>query len=627
MMLLTPSSSTATARLAGLSILVIRRCSLLGTLALSLNLCTRPSDAATIHVRADGLADSGPSAVSCASRETALNIQNLQTQDLQPGDRIILCHEGGVFRSSLYLDRGGTAESPIIYDGRGTAVFTASNLVSNWQPQGGGVFSAALVPQPQQVFFDGEFGNRKENREQLSDTGDWFWEANVLYAFSEPGNPVAVFTAPGIEAGVRDVAVGFDGLAHVVIEGLTARHANISGFRSWNPGDHLTIRNCVAEWNWHVGVELIGTSPYEHITIEDNIARYNGTGGIGFFGSGRYSQIHGNYCYANGKHQSAETMFEDQHRWTFGIKLWEAQSDQKGNEVFSNECFDNGRENGELNQGIGVGIWVDGVPGDAQTPNAVRHNLIHDNRGNGIFIEISSNTVVLGNVLFNNAGVTGGINEFAPANIAIDAREGFVSENNLVFNNTSVGGRYGLKVVTYGCSGCSVDNNIVKNNIVVGASEHNFVALFGGDNEGPRGSGNRYEFNNFDEERAGFIRWSGINYAWYDAWEAAYGLPAHSVPGDPGLAGSSPNSLYLSDSSPCRDTGDDLGSEYSECLLEPSLWTQSLETTAQESLGNGWEVGAYCFSNGRAPVFYDGFETGDLVRWSLQATGQETSSY
>lgn len=627
MLPLAPSSSTVEAGLAALSVLVIRRCSFLGTLALSLTICTKPSDAATIHVRADGLADSGLSAMSCASPGTALNISDLPVQDFQPGDRIILCHEGGVFRSPLYLDKGGTAESPIIYDGRGTAVFAASDLVSSWQPEGGGVFSAAFEQQPQQVFFDGEFGDRKENREQLSDTGDWFWEADVLYAFSQSGDPDAVFTAPGIEAGARNVAVGFDGLAHAVIQGLTARHANVSGFRSWGPGDGLTVRNCVADWNWHVGVELFGTSPYEDVTIENTRARYNGTGGIGLLGSGRYSQIRGNYCYANGKHQSATTLFEDQHRWTFGIKLWEAQSDQKGNDVFSNECFDNGREYGDSNQGIGVGIWVDGVPGDPQSPNIVRHNLIHDNRGNGIFVEISSNTVVLGNVLFNNATNTDGEDGFIPAGIVIDAREYWISRNNLVLNNTVVGGRCGFKIATYAWNGCAVDDNVIANNIFSGATEHALLAVFGGDNNGVNGSGNIYEFNNLGPERDRFVRWGSSELHTYEAWDTAYGQSTLSIEGDPRLAGSSPNSLYLSDTSPCRDTGGDLGNGYTECLLEPSLWTQSLETTAQELLGNGWEVGAYCFSNGRGPVFQDGFETGDLVRWSFEAAGPDTPSY
>jgi parallel beta-helix repeat protein len=546
-----------------------------------------------------------------------MSIHTLELHEALPGDRIILCHEGGLYRSALYLE-SGSALSPIVYDGRGTAVVAASDLIVNWEYLGDGIYSAVVDVQPQQVFFDGAFGNRKENLEELSEDCDWYWTPDVLYVFSATGDPNTVFTAPGIEAGARNVGIGLDGLEHVTIEGLTVRHANISGFRSWNPGDHLTVRNCVAEWNWHLGIDFSGTSPYEAIAIADNIVRYNGTGGIGFFGSGRNSRISGNYCYANGKYQSAEALFEEQHQWTFGIKLWEFQSDQRGNEVIFNECFDNGRESGSLNQGIGVGIWIDGVPGDSQAPNFVRQNLIHDNRGNGVFIEISSNTIVIGNVLFNNATSDDGVNEFTPAGIVIDARVDWVSENNLVLNNTVVGGRCGFKMATYGWSGCSVDNNVIANNIFVGATEHALLAVFGGDNNGLNGSGNVYEFNNLGQETPEFIRWGGDRLDTYETWETAYGQTPWSIEGDPLLAGPSFRSLYLSDASPCRDAGQNLGDEYGECLLEASLWTDALETTAQDLLGDGWDVGAYCFSSGSAPLFYDGFETGDLVRWSSE---------
>jgi parallel beta-helix repeat protein len=105
-------------------------------------------------------------------------------------------------------------------------------------------------------------------------------------------------------------------------------------------------------------------------------------------------------------------------QWTFGIKLWENGAFQEGNEVHSNVVFDNGRGQAGDYQGRGVGIWLDGVPGNPGNLNVVRHNLVHNNRGNGIFIEISGNTLVLGNVLYDNASVSGGVNEFAPANIA-----------------------------------------------------------------------------------------------------------------------------------------------------------------------------------------------------------------
>jgi len=578
------------------------------------------SSAATYYLRADGQAGTKSSATGCGSSTTAMSVGTFQNQRFDPGDRIVLCHEGGVFRTTLYLRDGGLAGSPITFDGRGTAVFSGADIVRGWSANGGNVFVASLPTRPNQVFMNGVLGDRKAARSDLKDNHDWFWESNHLYVFSAAGDPDGVFTAPGIEAGVRGNCIGFGGQDHVVLEGLTVRHSNFAGFRGWNPGSHVTIRNCVAEWNWEVGVDINGNIVYDNMTVENTIARNNGTGGIALLGPAQDSSLRRNTCYGNGKYQSLGNDYSSMFQWTFGIKLWENGALQEGNEVHSNLVFDNGRGQAGDYQGRGVGIWLDGVPGNPGNLNIVRHNLVYDNRGNGIFIEISGNTLVLGNVLYDNASVTGGINEFAPANIAIDARESFVSENNLVFSNTSVGGRYGLKVVTYGCSGCSVDNNIVKNNIIVGASEHNFVALFGGDNEGPRGSGNRYEFNNFDEEHAGFIRWSGINYSSYDGWETTYGLPAHSVPGDARLAGSSPTTLYLMSDSPCRDSGTNLGPGFDQGLTEDSSWPAYVQTTDQDLFGSAWELGAYCYSGtGPSSIFEAGFEDGSLESWSSAA--------
>jgi parallel beta-helix repeat protein len=567
--------------------------------------------AATYYMRADGQAGSKSSATGCGSSATAMSVGTFQNQRFDPGDRIVLCHEGGVFRTTMYLRDGGVAGSPIIFDGRRTAVFSGSDIIRGWTADGGSIFVANVPTQPQQVFMNGAFGDRKANRGQLLDDRDWYWESNHLYVYSSVGDPDSVFTAPGIEASTRGNCIGFGGQDYVIFEGLTVRHSNFVGFRGWNPGSHVTIKNCVAEWNWEVGIDLNANTIYDSIIIEDTIARNNGTGGIALLGPARNSILRRNSCYGNGKYQSLGNEYSSMFQWTFGIKLWENGASQEGNIVHSNKVFDNGRGQEGDYQGRGVGIWLDGVPGNPGNLNVVRHNLVHSNTGNGIFLEISGNTVVLGNVLYHNASNTGGINEFAPANIAIDARESFVSENNLVYNNTSLGGRYGLKVVTYGCSGCSVDNNIIRNNIIVGAIEHNFVALFGGDNVGPRGFGNRYEFNNFDEERSGFIRWSGTNYATYSSWEAAYGLPAHSVPGDPQFAGSSPTTLYLESDSPCRNSGTNLGPVFDQGLIEDSSWPTAVQVTDQDLYEDSWELGAYCYTgNGSSLIFQTGFEDG-----------------
>ena len=587
---------------------------------IALNLITGLASATTYHIRADGTA-SKATAVSCGSSETAMSVSTANGVIFSPGDRIILCSEGGVFRTTLYLSSGGAPGQPITYDGRQTAVLSGSDLVTGWTSNGGDTYVAAISIQPQQVFFDGEFGDRKSGLEELTDDLDWYWESGSLYVFLTAGNPDTVFADPGVEAGAREACFGVGQADHVIVQGLTVRHSNHIGVLGWIPGSHLTVRNVVAEWNWHTGFSFDShfdpvNVPYDNLTIENNTARFNGTGGIELLGPSVDAKIHRNTCYENGKYQSRDGMYNLNHEWTFGIKLWENSPGQEGTEIYFNECYDNGRGNPGDNQGRGVGIWLDGIQGNPENPTAIRFNKVRDNTGNGIFLEISSNTVVQSNVLYNNATNTDGVDGFAPANIAIDARWWLKSENNRIFNNTSYGGRYGVKIVTYAWQGCSVDNNLVMNNIIVEAAEHNLYCNFGGDNDGVNGSGNVYEYNNLGEERPGMVNWGNLPYDTYAEWETVYGQASHSVEGEPQLLGTTHDKLVLTSSSPCRDTGSALGEPFEEALRETSYWTDFVRTDRQDALGSGWEIGAFGYTGQGPPLFADGFEIGTVSRWS-----------
>ena len=556
---------------------------------------------ATYYARADGSAADKSFATGCASPDTAVDLLTLNGESFSPGDRIVLCSEGGVFRGQLSNLSNGSAGSPITYDGRGSAVILGSDLVHGWESAGGNVWVASLSVRPnqvpQQVFIDGDFGDRKASLGELTGHLDWFWTTNQLYLFSPTGDPDLEFQNPGVEAGVRSPCVRLSG-DHVVITGITARHSNRLGIGAWNPPSHVTIRKCLAEWNWVSGIGQEGNSIYEDLTIEDNIARYNGIGGIGFSGPSRNSTIRRNTIHENGKHRSAV----NRNDFSWGIKLWEPNGNQEGHEIYENLVYDNGEGLASHRGGHGAGIWLDTIQATPSNPTIIRHNFVHSNRGNGVFLEISSNAVVYGNVLHNNATNAGG----EPASIVIDSRRNFKSDNNLVSNNTTYGGRNGIKVNTYFQSPeCSISNNVIKNNIAVGASEHNLYCDNGGNNDGVYGTGNVYTHNSFGAESDDFIswgrRWGRDRHDTYAAWEAAYGAPTHSIEDDPQLAGTSKDLLYLTAGSPCRDAGADLGSSYDDALLESSIWTDSVLATDQDLHGDGWDVGAYAIPTAFRP--------------------------
>jgi hypothetical protein len=251
---------------------------------------------------------------------------------------------------------------------------------------------------------------------------------------------------------------------------------------------------------------------------------------------------------------------------------------QEGAEIYYNECYDNGRGNLGDNQCLGVGIWADGTVGNHDKPTATRFTRVH-----------------------NNATNTGGVDGFAAADIAVDSRTPCSSENNRAFNNTSNDGRYRVKFVAYDWQGCSVNNNRVKNTVIVGASEHNLYGNFGGDNDGSNGLGSVYEYNNLDEEAPNIVSNGSLGYETYDAWESAYGQGFFSVEGGPQLSGVTHDELVLTYSSPCRDAGFGRGAPYNGTIRGTSAWTEFVGIEDQDALGSGWEIGAFGYTGEDPP--------------------------
>jgi hypothetical protein len=507
-------------------------------------------------------------------------------QGFSPGDTIVLCSQGGVFREPLVPPSSGNSGAPITYRGNGTAVIAGSDLVSGWTVDSGNVWKANVSVAPTQVWINGNFGDRKSNLSLLTNNHDWVWSSGKLYLYSSSGDPDNL-SSPGVEAAQRQYGV-YTGRNNMVFEGMTVRQTNENGFKAWNPGSNITIRGCTIEWTWYNGIDLNGTATFTDAVIEDNEVRYNGVNGIGI---GNYSNgaiVRRNRCYENGTYQGDN--YDPNHIWTSGIKVW-------GNNVRNlliehNEVYDNGPSSGGT-QAFGVGIWIDEVNGVASNPNVVRHNYVHDNYGNGIFNEISSHTRIYGNLMIDNA-LIGGSGQWQAANFVMDTRNNYHTDNNLVYNNTIIGTNCGVKMTSYDQGSCTISNNVFKNNIVIGSPA--LYASNGGDN-GAWGDGNIWDNNNLGVQSDNFIYWGG-NRDTYDQWESAYGGNTHSVEGNPRLT----TTGRLQSNSPCIDSGESLGSSYDEAVMPSSAWPHSVSVTDQDQNGSGWELGAFVFESGTVPT-------------------------
>ena len=532
-------------------------------------------------------ATSGTYPGGCMSPATC----NSESSGFSPGDFILASDEGGDIRTEMGAScANGTSGNEITWGAKigDTPVLNGAEIITGWTLESGSTWQATATSERHQLFIDGTFGTRHPDLATVQSGSEygWFWGSNTLY-LNAPGDPDAEYTT--VEASYRLIGMSVEA-DYIIVDGLTAKYTNRNGFGTAGSqsGDHIVFKNCLSEWNWYKGIGPEGSSLHTDCTIEDNVCRYNGVGGISLGSIFRDCVIRRNGCYENGKYQPAGNSYDqEQYKWSFGIKAFGLDNTAYGVDIYENECYSNGR--GELHDqsGAGVGIWIDHVEAPSDNTSDIYHNLVYDNKGHGIFIEISNYARVWSNLCYYNAAA----DPFMwgePANICIDTRESFTSDNNLIYNNTCVGGQYGLKVSAYSLTACSLTDNVVKNNIFAGNSEYNGYFAFGGDNDGTYGSGNIYSNNCFGAETTGFLGVLYSDYNTYDSWLAAMNSnediqPDNNIESDPSFTNAGSDDYTLASDDPGIGQGEDLGAPFNIGLLPASSWPSGVVTGDRDS--------------------------------------------
>ena len=513
---------------------------------------------------------------------------NSESAGFSPGDFCLASDEGGDIRTEMGVScASGTSGNMITWGIKSgdSPILNGADVITGWTLESGSTWQATVTTRPQQVFIDDTFGTRHPDLATVQGGSEygWFWSSNVLYLYA-PGDPDTEYTK--VEASQRELGLAVQS-DYITVDGIHARYANRNGIGGQQAGDHVVVENCLGEWNWYKGVgpESLSEALYIDWTIQDCICRYNGVGGIGHGIVFEEGIIRRNECYENGKYQPAGNSYDqEQYDWSFGIKIFELNDTEAGCEIYENVCHTNGRGEFQDAQGAGCGIWIDHATGTAEKPYLIHHNLVYDNMGNGIFIEISSHCYVYGNVGWDN----GNSAWQEPANIVLDSRYDFKTENNLIYNNTFVGGYYGIKLATYAAtSECSVSDNIIKNNIITGASVRAVYTIAGGDNDGVHGSGNLFSKNCFGAESTGFIEWEYTACDTYDAYlSKANGMeniqPDNNIEADPSFTDAGSDDYTLAAGSPCIGVGENLGSPYDAALISSSSWPDAVATGSQD---------------------------------------------
>ena len=562
-------------------------------------------------MRADGTAASvaaatGPVGTQANCMNVAVHNADSGT-DISAGDTIVVADDGGDYDSTITPPTSGSVGSVITYINSGTPVLKGSDIVPDvWSVDSGSRYktTTTITTEPEQIWVDGDFGDRKASAAACTANLDWYWAGNILYLYSSGGDPYTTYTTPGIEIGQREYCFSSTNKDYVTVDGLFASQANHSGFHADNC-DYYTHQNCIGEWNWQYGFNIKSASPtvaYTDATIQDCIGRYNGVAGVSANGSTTNYLMRRCKLYENGNYQMADPYWEGKHAWTSGFKAFANSGNPVSNMILEqNEVYDNGH----ATIGSAHGLWLDAVSGSAGR-NYLRYNYTHGNRGAGIWFEHSDHNTAFGNLSVEDAAVAG--------NGAIKIKVGnfdpswLNGDYNFVYNNTIVdAGTYGIYHNLTNNTTWNSESNYCefKNNIVTGSgAQEVYIDTWspaGEYNDGSATVGNRWANNCFGAAGAGLARVQGSNYTTYDTFIEEMNVSDGSTMADnneeaePSFNNAGADEYWLASDSGCIDAGANLGVTYDDCLNKTSSWTDSVSTLDQDDHGSGWDMGAYVY--------------------------------
>jgi hypothetical protein len=107
-------------------------------------------------------------------------------------------------------------------------------------------------------------------------------------------------------------------------------------------------------------------------------------------------------------------------------------------------------------------------------------------------------------------------------------------------------------------------------------------------------SGTAYDYNVYFSASGTPFSWGGTAYSFAN-WKTNSSQDSHSLNSDPKLTNAPGRNFTLLAGSPAIDAGTNLGSTYQQALSPSSSWPGGVVLMNQNSIGAGWEMGAYVF--------------------------------
>ena len=532
------------------------------------------------YIAYGGTAANKAAATGDGDISTFMSVGKHNSESFSPDDIIWISDFGGIIYGGLMNPpSAGTAGHTIKYKPvvSESPILSGAMPVSGFEVDSGSRYVATFVDSyVARVFFDGVLGTAQASAGACTSDMDWFFDAtpNQLYVYSTGGDPDTRWSL--VEASVENTAFSLN-QDYIELDGIVARHATYANFRGVACGNGVIMRNCVgygSKYGTSFGDSSMSSAVSGYI-LEDGVFYNNGEAGIQVEFRVYDSVIRRNETYGN---------YTTDTDWLKGIKIFDNTDLMQGIEIYENYVHDEKPDRSGDNQAKGCGIWVDAVKATSGNPVKIYNNYLNTCGGNGIFLEICDHCLVYGNLLVDCATNTTGSVEFIPAGIKCDARYDFTCENNLIYNNTIIGGRASIAVTAYSLGSCEINNNIFKNNICSGYTYVALAAMRGGENDGTYGSGNVYNNNCFGVEDTDFIEWgANTHYSTYDAWIAASSQTDNNIESDSSFTNAAGGDYSLASDDPGIGQGEDLGIPFNIGLMPE---TQAEDFPANVVTGN-----------------------------------------
>lgn len=428
-------------------------------------------------------------------------------------------------------------------------------------------WQATVTTEPKVVLFDGVRGMKRAALGDLLAAGDWFWAANVLYAYGE-SDLDTVYTNPGVTVGALANNINTNQKNYLTFDHLILHGANtvLNGGLYLNNSTNVTLQNSEVRFAAKAGVYASNGSAH---LITNNELHNNGCGFQTYQYAGSAAGI--TTVSHNRVHHNADGINGGD-----GILFY-------GNYLIAeyNTIYDNGPSGANLGAASSIGLHIYTTVALKDTyglHNILRYNIISgqlSGTADGAGIELDhgvSDAQVYYNVSYGNAGP--GIDTYEAS---------FTAYNNVCYGNMQNALYSGVKaefLVTDNPDGLALTIT-AKNNIAYATAAATYAISIGTAYDQTLDITNNIWYA---PNVANWYFWNNAGGGTLATWNALTGIGTDKNE-DPLFVSPATGDFHLQAASPCRDAGVDVGltSDYAGHLVK---------------FGTAPDIGAYEFAAG-----------------------------